>query len=149
MLKIYLDVCSYNRPFDDQSQMKIHLETEAKLYIQSAIKENKYLLVWSYMLDFENSNSPYEERTNSIALWKDIAQEYCSSSDEILSLGQKIMKFNIKECDALHIACAIIKDCDYFITTDKKLLNKSVPKIKIINPINFVLEMEDIANENW
>jgi len=40
--KIYLDICSYNRPFDDQSQMKIRLETEAKLYIQSAVKENKY-----------------------------------------------------------------------------------------------------------
>jgi len=31
-MKIYLDNCSYNRPFDDQSQMKIRLETEAKLY---------------------------------------------------------------------------------------------------------------------
>ena len=53
-MKIYLDNCCYNRPFDDQSQMKIHLETQAKLYIQAKIKEGIYDLVWSYILDYEN-----------------------------------------------------------------------------------------------
>ena len=148
MLKIYLDNCCYNRPFDDQTQMKVRLETEAKLYIQLAVKENKYALVWSYMLDFENSSNPYEDRKNSAALWKDIASEYCASSDEILSLGIEIMKHGVKEKDALHIACAIVSDCDYFITTDRKLLNKPVTKIKIFSPINFILETEDILNEN-
>jgi hypothetical protein len=31
MVRLYLDNCSFNRPFDDQSQLKIRLETEAKL----------------------------------------------------------------------------------------------------------------------
>lgn len=53
-MKIYLDNCCYNRPFDDQSQLKIHLETQAKLYIQAKIKEGVYDLVWSYILDYEN-----------------------------------------------------------------------------------------------
>ena len=52
-MKIYLDNCCYNRPFDDQTQMKIHLETQAKLYIQAKIKEGAYDLVWSYILDYE------------------------------------------------------------------------------------------------
>jgi len=29
-MKVYLDNCSYNRPFDDQSQMRIYLETQSK-----------------------------------------------------------------------------------------------------------------------
>ena len=33
--------------------MKTRLETEAKLYIQSGIREKKYSLVWSYMLDVD------------------------------------------------------------------------------------------------
>jgi len=33
-LRIYLDICTFNRPFDDQNQLKIKLETEAKLFIQ-------------------------------------------------------------------------------------------------------------------
>ena len=36
-MRIYLDNCSFNRPFDDQSQLKIKLEAEAKLYIQSEV----------------------------------------------------------------------------------------------------------------
>jgi len=30
---VYLDVCCLNRPFDDQSQDRIHLESEAVLLI--------------------------------------------------------------------------------------------------------------------
>ena len=50
--------------------------------------------------------------------------------------------------DSLHIACAITNKCDYFITTDNRLLNKPVTKTKIITPINFVLETEENLNEN-
>jgi len=34
---VYLDNCCYNRPFDDQSQVRIELETKTKLYIQDKI----------------------------------------------------------------------------------------------------------------
>ena len=39
-VKIYLDNCCYNRPYDDQNQLKIELETKAKLYIQDLIVNN-------------------------------------------------------------------------------------------------------------
>ena len=32
-----MDNCCFNRPFDDQSNIRIRLETEAKLYIQEKI----------------------------------------------------------------------------------------------------------------
>jgi hypothetical protein len=57
--KIYLDNCSYNRPFDSQTQLKIRTETEAKLFIQDGIREGKYSLCWSYILDYENGKNPY------------------------------------------------------------------------------------------
>jgi len=31
--RLYLDNCCFNRPFDNQKQLKIKLETEAKLFI--------------------------------------------------------------------------------------------------------------------
>ena len=142
--KLYLDVCCYNRPFDDQTQVSIRLETEAKLHIQSNIKSYRYLLIWSYMLmlDLENNENPYDEKRNTIIPWKDIAVEYCSSSDEILATGQKIMNHGIKAKDALHLACAIKSGSDYFITTDKGLMKKNIENIIIKNPIDFVREME-------
>jgi hypothetical protein len=36
-LRVYLDNCSFNRPFDDQMQLKVILETEAKQFIQRQI----------------------------------------------------------------------------------------------------------------
>ena len=142
-IKIYLDICSYNRPFDNQSQMKVRLETEAKLYIQSGIREEKYTLCWSFMLDYENGKSPYKEQREMIASWKNIAVDYCPSSETILSRGKEIMKLGIKNQDALHIACAIERQCGYFITTDYRLTNKTIEGIKVINPIDFVRETED------
>jgi hypothetical protein len=140
-----LDSCSYNRPFDNQAQIKIRLETEAKLYIQASVRNGTHALVWSYILDYENNNNPYEDKRNAIAPWKDIAGEYCPSSYDILSLGREIMGRGIKAKDALHVACALKSGCAYFIATDAKLLNKRIENITIINPIDFVRETEDLT----
>ena len=67
-MKIYLDNCCYNRPFDDQTQIKIHLETVAKLHIQNQIKRGFYNLVWSYILDYENKNNPYDDKKFQIGV---------------------------------------------------------------------------------
>ena len=74
-IKLYLDNCCFNRPFDDQSQIRIRLETEAKLKIQEEIRSGKFHLVWSYILDYENSRNPFEERKFRISKWKKYAIE--------------------------------------------------------------------------
>ena len=144
IIKLYLDMCSYNRPFDIQTQMKIRLETEAKLHIQTNVREGIYTLCWSYILDYENEKNPYRVRRNMITPWKNFAVDYCPPSDSILSRGKKIMTLGVKQMDALHIACAIECKCDYLITTDNKLINKTIMDIKVINPIDFIREMEDL-----
>ena len=140
--KVYLDVCSYNRPFDSQTQMRIRLETEAKLYIQANIREGEYSLCWSFMLNYENDKNPYDDKRELIAPWKEIATDYCTQSETVLTRGKEIMKLGINNNDALHIACAIERQCDYFITTDDRLTNKNITDISVINPIDFVREME-------
>jgi len=142
-MRIYLDHCAFNRPFDDQSNIKNQLETSAKLYIQDQIKKGKYDLVWSYMSDFENDNNPNIENKKSIQLWEDIAKFKCKSSDNILKQGQKFVQKGIRTNDALHIACAVESICEYFITTDLGLINKEINEIKIINPIDFIRKMEE------
>ncbi len=56
-LKLYLDNFCFNRPYNNQLLIRNRLETEAKLYIQESIIEENYDLVWSYILDFENSRN--------------------------------------------------------------------------------------------
>ena len=57
-MKIYLDNCCYNRPYDNQSQLKISLETQAKLRIQECVRNGDYELVSSFVLMYEISKSP-------------------------------------------------------------------------------------------
>lgn len=140
-MKLYLDNCCYNRPFDDQTQLKVHLEAQAKLYIQSKIKNGDYQLVWSYILDYENGKNPFIEKRTAIQPWKEIASEFIAEeSKEILSYAQSLKSKGIKTFDALHIACAVAAKCDYYLTTDRKLLRTHLSEIKIISPVQFVEE---------
>ena len=59
MLRIYLDNCCFNRPYDDQSQFKIALEAQCKLRIQNRIKAGELTLVASYMLRYECAANPH------------------------------------------------------------------------------------------
>ncbi len=69
-IKVYLDNCCFNRPYDDQSSLSVRLETEATLHIQEIIKSNNITLGWSYILDFENNANPFEDRRSEIKKWK-------------------------------------------------------------------------------
>jgi predicted nucleic acid-binding protein len=142
--RVYLDNCAFNRPFDDKEQLTVEMGAAAKLHIQDEIREGKYDLVWSYMNEYENNDNPYEEKRTAIKVWEKIAEQVCAPTDTILARGKELQKVKIKPKDSLHISCAIESGCEYFITTDVPLLKKQalVPEIKIINPIDFVREME-------
>lgn len=142
-MRIYLDNCCFNRPFDDQSSLIIRLETEAKLYVQEMIRQGQLDLVWSFMMDYENGANPFSEVKNRISEWKMLAIDDCELSKEIEDQASELMELGLHEKDAAHVACAIYLEAEYFLTTDKKILNKTTPKIKIINPIEFVRRNAD------
>jgi hypothetical protein len=50
-MRVYLDNCCFNRPFDDQSQARVRLEAEAKLEIQQRVQNRRIELAWSYVLE--------------------------------------------------------------------------------------------------
>lgn len=146
-MKIYLDNCSFNRPFDDQSQIRIRLESEAKLYIQERIKSGLLQLIWSYILDFENMHNPFEERKSAIQKWQKIAEIAVEESSNVLKRAELFFSIGIKSKDALHLACAVEGQAEYFLTTDDLILRKvsSQTDIKAVNPIEFLNIMEEIA----
>jgi predicted nucleic acid-binding protein len=104
--------------------MEIQLESISKLHIQNKIKRGDYNLVWSFVLDFENSLNPKKDNKKSIQIWKNISKMFCKSSTTIYNNAKLIESYNIKTLDALHITCAISSECKYFITTDKLLIKK-------------------------
>ena len=138
MTLVYLDNCCFNRPFDNQQHPIVHLETQAKLFIQTEVVHGKLNLVWSFMLEYENSDNPYDDRMEQIALWKNIAHIIIAPAQQILIQTKSIERLGIKTKDAMHIACALFAKADYFITTDKKLINKTIQDIIVLNPVEFV-----------
>ena len=142
-MRIYLDNCTFNRPFDDQNQLKIKLETEAKLFIQNGILNGAYELVWSYILEYENNQNRFEDKRNAVYNWRNRAAIHCIENDVILAYAENLKNMNVRTKDALHIACGVYSGSDYFITTDKRLLKLKLHEIKIVNPITFIDELEE------
>ncbi len=61
-MKIYLDNCCYNRPFDKPSQVRIVNEANAKMAIQREIANGKIELVISYILYRRTREDPMSWR---------------------------------------------------------------------------------------
>jgi hypothetical protein len=55
---VYLDTCSIQRPFDDQSQTRIVIEAEAVLGIIDRIESGKVELLGSEILQLETEEPP-------------------------------------------------------------------------------------------
>jgi predicted nucleic acid-binding protein len=149
-MRIYLDNCCLNRPFDNQSSIRVKLETDAKLYVQLLIREKILELAWSYILDFENDANPFPERKYTIEKWKQLSTVDVVENNIILSKAATFVKLGIKSKDALHLACAIEAQCQYFLTTDdlvqKKM--KNTDEIKVCNPVEFITIIEKYDHDN-
>ena len=142
-MKIYLDNCCYGRPYDSKSQIRIQLESDAKLAIQKDIEDGKYDLVASSFLLDENDDKSDESVKLHIydyieANMKVFIQE--GEDPSLKELAIEIERTGIKPMDAAHLAAAIHAKCDYFITTDDRVLKYETDKIKVINPVQFITE---------
>ncbi|MTW21265.1 PIN domain protein [Allochromatium palmeri] len=147
MKLIYLDMCCFNRPYDDQSQARIRLETEAKLLIQESIHAGRCKLAWSAVLDFECSKNPFPEHRQAIFQWRRLAACCVRSTPDIIATATQLEGHGLARFDALHVASALAAQVDIFVSTDDRLLKKCR---KMIGRINAERPAEALAIlENW
>jgi predicted nucleic acid-binding protein len=145
-LKVYCDTNVYNRCFDEQSQLRIRLECTAIEGIYEMAEAGRLELTWSFILDYENSLNPHADRKEWVELLSGLCAATIAPSPEILALAQRLVKGNrLKPRDALHLACAQVAECDYFITCDDRLIRRasssgrrSTLQIEIANPVEFI-----------
>lgn len=119
------------------------------------IEKGNYELVWSFILEYENSMNPFNERRIHIQSISTLCKKNIKPNNEIKVIAKDIVKnSNTKNKDALHLASAIYGDCDYFITCDDKFV-KTIEKnndklediigdIRLYNPIDFLRKEMDI-----
>jgi len=142
-MRVYLDNCCFNRPFDDQSQARVRLEAEAKLEVQQRIKDGRIELAWSYMIDYENRFNPFDEQRAAIGGWKGTATVEVEESPAILREAHAIADRGLRRADALHVSCAMAAGCQYFLTTDDVVVKRmrGFPGITVMDPAQFVIEV--------
>ena len=145
-MKIYLDVCCLNRPFDDHTQDKIRLESEAIITILSHISEKKWEMIGSDIIDFEISQIPDPDRMKKVLQLVNLKAEKVTLTDNVVNRSKKIQEYTIKLLDALHLACAEEGKAEVFLTTDQNLIKKSTKnhekiKVKVKNPLNWIMDL--------
>jgi len=128
--------------------MRIELEIKALLYIQQQIIKKEIVLVSSVILDFENNDNPYRigglviKEFLRIIKGKEYVRNvkgYVDVNEDVIRIAKEISATGIRAKDAAHIACAIYADCDYFVSTDDMVLKYKHPKIRFIDPTDFIM----------
>ena len=105
-MRIYLDNCCYNRPFNNQTQVKVFLETVAKLSIQQKMHAGEVEYVWSSVLEFEIRKSKFVDRASRILPWASGAVVNVEVDYGIRCRAKEFEADGLKPVDALHVACA-------------------------------------------
>ena len=148
-MTIYLDVCCWNRPFDDQSQNRVRLEAEAVLSILEMAEAGELEIIGSDIIDDELSQMPDNERREKVELFLALASSQVALTLAIEQRAIELQKWNIAPLDALHLTSAESARADYFLTTDDDLLRRAKRaglKVKIENPAKWLIQ--ETTDEN-
>lgn len=142
-VRIYLDCCCYNRPFDDLSQIRVRLEAEAVEWILEESRSGRFTIVTSDYLSLELLRNPDPVKRADTQAMTAYADTHVIASESVKRRAEEIEALAIKGLDALHIAAAEAAGCVYLVTTDDGLLKKSKRlssqlMVSLLNPIEIV-----------
>jgi len=146
MTKIYFDTCCLNRPFDEQTQERIRLESEAVLAILSRIEKGEWNWIGSDVLTDEIEQTPDTQKLSRTKLLSDFIQQNVEIGEKEAERAQELQAEGFQVFDSLHIACAETAKADVYLSTDDRLLKlaKRVSKrlhIRVENPLIWIEEM--------
>ena len=145
-MKIYLDVCCLNRPFDDQTQDRIHLEAEAILSILNHSQTAGWSVIGSDAIDYEISKMPDNDKLLMVQILSTMHDAHVKVDAGVERRAVELKRAGLKSLDALHVACAEKGKADILLTTDDNLLSKALKnqrtlKVKVENPLRWVMEV--------
>ena len=144
-MKIYLDICVYNRPFDDQTQPRIMIESLCFIMIMAKVATDDFQTVNSFALEHENTKNPKFENRIIITDLLQEASDFIAKNDSIVARSKELENSGIMAMDAFHFACAESAGAEYFISCDDTLIKK-LRKVEDVKS-NVVTLMDFMAKE--
>jgi predicted nucleic acid-binding protein len=144
-MRIYLDMCSLQRPLDTKSQVRVAVEAEAILSIMTLWEAGELELVSSFASVFEAERIPLAERRTYILEMLSKANVHIERNSSIDDQAQQFVEVGIKPLDALHLAAAVAAQADYFCTCDDRFLRRAkdaeTRSTQVVSPLELVTEI--------
>lgn len=144
-MRIYLDACCLNRAFDDQTQQRVRLETEAIDAILDLCLSGRHAWITSAAVEEELERDPDEIRkSQTLALLAD-AFERATPSPATRPRVLEIIAVGVSPADALHLALAEEVACDVLLSTDDGFVQRAArlrppSAVRLQNPLEWWME---------
>ena len=123
-MRLYIDVCCLNRPFDDQTQDRVHLEAEALMLILKHVESGEWQWCTSEVVNFEIQQTPNAERRYEVQLLTRHARQQILIDTAITKRAEELKRLGFTTYDALHLACAEAVSVEVLLTTDDAILKR-------------------------
>ena len=144
-MKIYLDMCSLQRPLDTKTQLRISVEAEAILGVLALCESGETELIGSDVLLFEAARTPQPVRKRYAFAVLSRAKQFVPLESGVVERARIFQSSGIKPVDALHLASAVEAKADYFCTCDDKFLNRAKAvdtlQTKVVSPLELITEV--------
>ena len=124
-MRIYLDNCCLQRPLDDQTHLRIRVETEAVFAVLAVVQSGDHELLSSEALVYEIKRIPYMHRRSEVFSVLALASENLEITDAIEAMASSFEQSGIRAMDAIHLVLASNAKADYFCTCDDALFRKA------------------------
>lgn len=121
-MKVYLDACCLNRPFDDQSQPRVRLEAEAVSLILEKFFQGEWGWIGSEVLNYEIERHPDPETRERILSFLSLSQRVVEINEKLVKRAEELEETGFDSYDAIHLASAEVGKADVFLTTDDQML---------------------------
>jgi len=144
-MKVYLDMCSIQRPLDTKTQPRIAVEAEAILGLLTLCEAGQVELMTSDALVFELERNPHPVRKEYALKVLTKATVFVHTDSQVEERARTFLAEGIKPVDALHLASAMEAKADYFCTCDDRFLKRAkavdTGQTKVVSPLELITEV--------
>ncbi|MGA2440730.1 MAG: PIN domain-containing protein [Tepidisphaeraceae bacterium] len=150
-MRIYLDVSCLDRPFDDQWQSRIRLETEAIAIVFHWFETGVWQHVSSEVVLVEIAAMPDLERRRRVSALLPDSDRIIALSAPILTRAESLIEMGFKPADAAHVAAAEAQRANVLLTCDDRLVRlarrmRGRLAVEVDNPLSWIRKHEDAQN---
>ena len=124
-MRIYLDVSCLDRAFDDQSQQRIRIETEAISLVFDRFERGEWTHVSSEMARIEIEAMPDLGRRRLVNILLPDPSDIMPLTARVFERAETLTGLGIAAADAVHLACAEAQHSDILLSCDDRLVRRA------------------------